>query len=124
MQRMRIVALGALVMLSACASVAGQDGPAVLTESSEATHAELVKVVSAALNVPTVTIADDALTKDSELVIERAPVRDAGGRRVQGRELSKPEHFQLTRANNRCFLVHARTNTEYELLSAKCRLLL
>ncbi|MFC4308173.1 hypothetical protein ACFPN2_03675 [Steroidobacter flavus] len=120
---MRIVALGALVMLSACASVAGHDGPAVLTESTEASRAELVKVVSAALNVPTVTIADDALTQESELVIERTPVRDAGGRRVQGREMSQPERFQLTRANNRCFLVYERTKTEYQLLSAKCRLL-
>ncbi|WP_129779065.1 hypothetical protein [Peristeroidobacter soli] len=118
---MRIVVFSALVTLSACASVASQAGPAVLTESTPATHAELVKVVSTALNVATVTIADDALTKDSELVIERTPIRDAGGRRVQGRELSQPEHFQLIRANNRCFLVHARTKTEYELLSARCR---
>lgn len=120
---MRIVALSALVMLSACASVAGQDGPAVLTEATTATHAELVRVVSAALSVQTVTIAADALTSDSELVIEHPPVRDAGGRRVQGRELSQPEHFQLIRANNRCVLVHARTKVEYEVFNAKCKLL-
>jgi hypothetical protein len=119
---MRIVALSVLVMLSACASVSGQEGPAVLTESTTETHAELVKVVSAALNVPTVTIAAAALTTDSELVIERAPARDAGGRRLQGRELSQPEHFQLIRAKNRCVLVHARTKAQYELSSAKCRL--
>ena len=119
---MRIVALSALVMLSACASVAGQDGPAVLSEATPETHEELVKIVSSALNVPTVTIAADALTNDSQLIIERAPVRDAGGRRLQGRELSQPEHFQLVSAGGRCVLVHARTNAEYELSTAKCML--
>ncbi|WP_116813227.1 hypothetical protein [Steroidobacter cummioxidans] len=119
---MRSVAFSALVMLSACASVAGQDGPAVLTEATAQTHDELVKAVSAALNVPTVTLAADALTTDSELVIERAPARDAEGRRLQGRELTPPEHFQLIRAKNRCVLVHVRTNARYELPNAKCRL--
>lgn len=119
---MRIVALSAFVMLTACASVAGQDGPAVLTEATTETHAELVKAVSAALNVPTVTIAADALTTDSELVIERATARDAGGRRVQGRELSQPEHFQLISTGSRCVLVHTRTKAEYPLPNAKCRL--
>jgi len=119
---MRIVALSALVMLSACASVASQDGPAVLTEATTSTHAELVKVVSAALNVPTVTLAADALTMDSELIIERAPARDASGRNLQGRELSQPEHFQLINAGARCVLVHMRTQTQYELSTAKCRL--
>lgn len=119
---MRIVALSALVMLSACASVAGQDGPAVLTEATTQTHAELVKVVSTALNVPTVTIAADALTTDSDLIIERAPARDASGRRLQGRELSQPEHFQLRSTGNRCVLVRASTKAEYELPNARCRL--
>jgi hypothetical protein len=119
---MRSVAVSALVMLSACASVAGQDGPAVLTEATTETHAELVKGVSAALNVPTVTLAVDALTTDSELIIERATARDASGRRLQGRELSQPEHFQLIRAGSRCVLVHMRTKAQYELSGAKCRL--
>nr|WP_298718551.1 hypothetical protein [uncultured Steroidobacter sp.] len=121
---MRIVALSALVILSACASVAdpAQEGPAVLTEATPETHQELVKAVSAALNVPTVTLAADALTTDSELVIERAPARDAQGRRLQGRELSQPEHFQLIQANNRCVLVQVRTNARYELPGARCRL--
>lgn len=119
---MRIVALSAVVMLSACASVAGQDGPAVLTEATTETHQELVKIVSAALNAPTVTIAADALTSDSDLVIERAIARDAGGRRLQGRELSQPEHFQLIGNAGRCVLVHTRTKAEYELSTARCRL--
>jgi hypothetical protein len=119
---MRSVAFSALVMLSACASVAGQKGPALLTSATTETHAELVKAVSAALNVPTVTLAADALTTDSELVIERTPARDAGGRRLQGREVSQPEHFQLVTAGTRCLLVHTRTQTEYELPNARCRL--
>lgn len=118
---MRIVLLGVLVMLSACASMASQDGPAVLIDATAESHAELVKVVSAALNVPSATIADDALTRDSQLIIERAPARGADGNRLQGRELSQPERFQLMRANNRCVLVHERTGARYELSTVKCR---
>jgi hypothetical protein len=118
---MRIVAFSALLMLSACASVADQDGSAVLIEATMETHDELLKVVSAALNVATVTIAANALTRDSELIIERVTARDAGGRRLQGRELSQPEHFHLTSAAGRCVLIHTRTKVEYQLSTAKCR---
>ena len=92
----------------------------MLSQPSAETHAELIKAVSSALNVPSVTIAADALINDSLLVIERSGVRDADGRRVQGRELGKPEQFQLLLAKKRCVLLHVRTGVRYELAGASC----
>ena len=118
---LRTTVLVSAAMLAACASMAGEETSAVLTQPSAQTHAEIVKIVSTALNVPTVTVADDALTRDSLLVIERTPAHDAGGRRLQGRELSKPEQFRLLRSKNKCVLLHVRTDVRYELTGNVCR---
>ncbi len=112
--------LGSALILAACASTAGREIPAVLTQPTAQTRAELVKVVSAALNVASVTIAADALIRDSLLVIERTAVHDANGRRAQGRELGRPEQFQLLLAGKQCVLLHVRTGVRYELAGVSC----
>lgn len=117
----RSTMLVSAAMLAACASMAGEETSAVLTQPNSQTHAEVVKIVSTALNVPTVTIAADALTRDNLLVIERTPARDAGGRRLQGRELGKPEQFQLLRSKNKCVLLHVQTGARYELTGNVCK---
>lgn len=118
----RISVLGVAAMLSACASVAQQDSPALLTNADAQTHAELIRTISSALNVKTVTIAQDALTRASLLLIERTPARDATGQRLTGRDFDKPEKFQLLRAGDRCVLLHVRTGKRYELAHASCAL--
>lgn len=112
--------LGSALILAACASTAGREAPAVLTQPSAQTGAELVRVVSAALNVASVTVAADALIRDSLLVIERTSVHDANGRRAQGRELGRPEQFQLLLVGKRCVLLHVRTGVRYELAGVSC----
>jgi hypothetical protein len=118
---LRTTMLVSAAMLAACASMAGEETSAVLTQPNSQTHAEIVRIVSTALKVPTVTIAADALTRDSLLVIERTPARDAGGRRLQGRELTKPEQFQLLHSKNRCVLLHVGTAARYELTGNVCK---
>jgi hypothetical protein len=118
---LRTMMLVGFATLAACASMAGEETSAVLTQPSSQAHAEIVRIVSTALNVPTVTIAADALTRDSLLVIERTPARDAGGRRLQGRELGKPEQFQLLRSKNKCVLLHVGTGARYELTGNVCK---
>lgn len=84
-------------------------------------HAELVRVVSRALNDAPLTIADDALTRDSTLIIERVPPRDAAGVPLSGRERGRPEHFRLLVKNgSRCELVHERSGRRWTLESATC----
>src|SRR5207244_1674144 len=92
------------VLLGACAiaSVGGcrtapvrPEAPAVIVDPSSRSREELAAAVSAALNGVTVTLADDALMRESTLVLERAKRRDASGLPVQGRELGTPERFRL-----------------------------
>jgi hypothetical protein len=70
---------------------------------------ELSNVIRHALGGTPVTLADDALTTSNTLILERANARDSAGRLLNGRELSRPEVFELFRRKSRCVLVQART---------------
>jgi hypothetical protein len=111
----------ALLALAACRTrVAATDLPARLVNPTARSHEELVRVVSRALRRATVTIADDALTRASTLVIERAPARDPLGRPLNGRERGRPEHFRLVRNGSSCVLVHEATGRRFTLKEATC----
>ena len=106
-----------LLLLSACASgFAEPDVPAVIGKPT----AELAQAVSRALNGAPVTLADDALTRESVLVIEKAPARDANGVRLSGRDLGTPERFRLVKNGKQCVLVHERTGTRTTLAATTC----
>ncbi len=115
-----LLPLAVLCCLSACASMAQQDVPALIVEPSSESRVEILRIVHSALNASNVTIAADALTHESVLVIERKPARDASGRRLSGRDYEKPERFQLVKRGSHCALIHARTNTRYELKDVEC----
>jgi len=113
--------IAGLMCLAACASAPPQrDVPAVITSPSPESHAELVRVVSRALNGASLTIADDALTRDCALIIERARARGKGGAPLTGRDTGKPEHFRLVKNGTRCLLVHERSGKRFTLKSASC----
>jgi hypothetical protein len=100
--------------------LAPPDVPAVLTNPTAHSHAELVRVVSRAMNGAPVTVADSALTSDDVLIVERATRRDARGAELNGRETGRPEHFRLVKSGPRCVLVHERTGRRWTLRSATC----
>jgi hypothetical protein len=106
--------------LAACASLAQPEGAALRVAPDEASQAELVRVVSAALGRASVAIAADALTRDSLLVIEPVPARDAAGQRLGGRDLGRPEHFRLLGRGEDCTLLHEQTGQRYELRASRC----
>jgi hypothetical protein len=100
-------------LLAACASSFAQsDVAAVIDQPTQESRAELAQAVSGALNGAPVTLADDALTRDSLLIIERA--------RLSGRELDRPEHFRLVKVGKQCALVHERTGKRTTLASTTC----
>jgi hypothetical protein len=110
-----------LLCLAACATIPPQrDVPAVITSPSAESRAELVRVVSRALDGASITIADDALTRDSALIIERARARGADGGPLTGRETMKPEHFRLAKNGSHCVLVHEGSGKRFTLTSASC----
>lgn len=100
--------------------MAQDDSSAVIIDSTDSVRAELVRVVGEALGHSDVLIAEDALTRESSLFIERRPARDATGQRLSGRDYDRPERFDLVKQGNKCVLVHASTQRRYELKDVRC----
>lgn len=118
----RWATVSALLLLSACAQgLAHEEMPALIDHPTRESRASLAKVVSTALNGAPVTLADDALTRDGVLFIERVQRRDAQGLPLNGRELQMPEQFRLMKSGRRCILVHQRTGKRWPLRSTTCR---
>ncbi|MBB6093195.1 hypothetical protein HNQ60_002073 [Povalibacter uvarum] len=115
----RIAAIGAALIVTACAqSPSKADAPAVIVEASAQSRAELLSTVQKALGVSSITLADDALTQSSTLFVERAS--DAGGRPLDGRNLGRPERFDLIKSADHCVLIYERTGERHELTSTRC----
>lgn len=107
----RLLACGALLLTQSCASAQAQVA-AVIDKPTKESRAELAQAVSRMLNGAPVRLADDALSRDSALIIEKAH---------SGRDLDKPEHFRLVKAGNQCMLVHERTGQRVTLAATTCR---
>jgi len=111
----------ALCVFTACATTsAANDVPAIIVRSDAQTGTELQSAVSKALNRASVALADDALTRESTLIIEPERLRDPHGRLAQGREMRMPELFRLVKSGQRCVLIHERTGQRTALENIKC----
>ena len=107
--------------LAACAKVSpARDVPAVITGSTPESRAELLRVVKEALHGAPLTLADDALTRESTLIIERARARAPDGTPLTGRDTGRPEHFRLVENASQCVLVHEGSSRRFVLVSATC----
>jgi hypothetical protein len=109
----------AAVALVACRT-AGPDLPALVTSPTPESRAEITHTVSLALQGAPVTLADDALTGEDTLVIERAHPRSLEGDPSAGRETKRPERFRLVKSDGRCVLVHEATGRRYTLTATSC----
>ena len=111
----------ALCAMTACTTnPAAKDVPAIIVRPDAQSRADLQSVVSKALNRTSVTLADDALTRDSSLSMERARLRDPQEGIAQGRETRMPEHFRLVESGHHCVLIHERTGQRMELANTRC----
>lgn len=109
----------AAVALVACRT-ALPDLPALVTNPTPEGRAEIARTVSGALNGAPVTVADDVLTREDALVIERARPRSLEGAPSTGRETGRPERFLLVKNGERCVLVHEATGRRYTLTATSC----
>jgi hypothetical protein len=117
---MRRLLWAAAILLGACKTPQPTDRPAIIEEPTIRSREAAIKAVSDALGGATVTLADDALTRSSVLIIDRTPLRDPSGLPVQGRETGMPERFFLVKNGPRCVLVHERTGKRYPLEGTSC----
>jgi hypothetical protein len=111
----------ASAVVASCTTATGtpEDTPAVIAAPTPESRAELKRVVEDMFGAP-VTLADDALTRDSTLVIERNPLRDSSGRRIEVREREPPAMFRLVKRGEQCVLIRERTQQATVLKTPSC----
>jgi hypothetical protein len=115
-----LAAAAPLFAPAACGTLSAQEQPAVIATPTPQSRAELASAVSAAMNGQPVTLADDALTRESVLVLQRRTPPGPQGRAATGRTLDTPEQFRLLLRGERCVLVHAADGREWQLEEARC----
>jgi hypothetical protein len=104
-----------------CASSsAADDQSAVVVQVGAKSRADLLGAINNVLGDREVTLAEDALTQESELVVEPVRPRDAEGRLLQGREMRAPEKFLLVKKGGHCILIHERTGERVDLAHTQC----
>ena len=117
----KAIRASAVVLICLCRPLSAcEPQPAVVTDPTAQSRAELSRVVSEALGGAPVRLADDALTQASTLVIERIMPRDAAGFPLNGREVEKPQHFRLIKRASHCILIQESTGKRWRLSAATC----
>ena len=108
------------IALAGCA-IGGEnvDTAALIVQPTDASRAELQQAIKSILGAD-VTLASDALTRESTLSIERARQLDSQGRRIEARG-ETPELFRLIKRSERCVLVHEGTRKETVLRASSCK---
>lgn len=113
-----------LIAVPACSAwPAARGAPAIVVQPTTASRAELQFAVSSALGGVPVRLAGDALTRDGLLIVARAQARDARGLPLNGRELGRPQHFQLLMRGSRCVLLHVESGKSRVLRHTACQVL-
>jgi hypothetical protein len=105
---------------AACGTLAAQERPAVIAAPTEQSRAELERVLSAAFNGQPITLAADALTRESVVAIERRTPPGPQGRAATGRTLDAPVQFRLVLRGERCLLVRVPDGAEWPLQETRC----
>jgi len=111
------LAIGA--SLTACGSLRGER-PAVVADPSASVRAEIVRVVTQALDGAPVTLADDVFTRDSVLTVERRTPPGPQGRAATGRTLDAPARLRLVLDGARCELVREVDGRRFPLRDVRC----
>jgi len=117
----RAIALIASAMtLAACKNVAPDaDQAAVIISPDAASRAALQQTVNLVLRTDA-TLADDALTESSVLIIERKIPQSIEGSPAQGRNMEMPIQFLLVTDGANCILVDQRDASRHILADTRC----
>jgi hypothetical protein len=108
------------VGVGGCQTVATEhDEAAHIINADDASRAALQRAVNDALNTH-VTLADNALTETSLLIIERSPPRNMQSVPALGRNMDVPIQFRLVINREDCILVDQRDRSRYILEDTTC----
>jgi hypothetical protein len=123
MVTMKIISMVTLVgIFSACNHISvKKDLSAYIVNPTKESRAELKKAVSKALNGIPVTLAEDALTNDDRLIIERKQHVDTQGNLIMGLETEMPHQFRLVKNNGKCILIDQANGNRMELSRTVCK---
>ena len=121
MRSLNLLAIGLVPLCLACHTVLPRpDVPALIVAPGPLSHAALVEAVRAALDDVPVTLANDALTQTSTLLVERPSLQVPDGPVANKREPSAPERFQLVQDGSECILIHESSGKQFELAGTAC----
>ncbi len=112
--------LGGLIVLAGCQTVGNYDDvPALVTNPTAASRVAVQRAVKEFLTME-VTIADDALTSSSLLIIERNPPRGLQSQPATGRNMDPAIQFRLVLNGTDCVLVDTRDDSRRVLEDTTC----
>lgn len=115
-----LLASGVALLTMGCQTMgSNSDQPARIVGADAASRAALHKAVSTAFGTD-VTLAPDALTDSSILVIERNPRPTLDRPNPQGRNMEQPFQLRLYKNGDDCILVDERDQTRYVLADTSC----
>ena len=114
------VSLGVALLTTGCQTMGSDaDQPARIINPDEASRAALQSMVDSILNTE-VTLAENALTESSMLIIERNPPRTMTNPNPQGRTMAEPIQFRLVINGSDCILIDQRNESRHILKNTEC----
>ena len=121
MQFKRPLIITLMVLLaSACKTIEpSQAKPAIISNPSTETTAELTELMSIIYGGRPVTLAPDVLTETNILSIQIAP-HEKDGLPVMGAIEEMPRQFQLLKHESDCYLYDSQNDTLYPLETVQC----
>ena len=114
------LAIGLAALSLACRTAHPPLVSAVIVDPTDRSRMALARAVSTALGGAPVTLADDALTHSSTLIVEPAWLRGPSGLPANGRRLGGSERFRLMKSGAECVLVRERTGDRFALAATAC----
>lgn len=117
----RLPALFLTFALSACALPDIEAEPAVIVDPDAQSRAALTRAVAESLDDAEISLAADALTDSSKLVLERRRPTSRESLEGESPSLDRPEEFQLLIQGEACILVHEESGARHMLADTSCR---
>ena len=114
------VSLGVALLTTGCQTMGSDaDQPARIINPNDASRAALQSTINGILNTE-VTLASNALTDSSMLIIELSPPRTMQNPNPQGRIMDEPIQFRMVINGSDCILIDQRNGSRHVLQDTEC----